>query len=69
VRKSKLDSAPSFMFIILLLNEYVGFEHNEKHYYIWYDIYIFNRSWVDTWWQQYITHLHTNSTHNTQKGK
>jgi hypothetical protein len=40
-------------------------------------IYIFYRSWVDTrWqqyithsvdtrWQQYITHLHTNSTHNT----
>jgi hypothetical protein len=27
-------------------------------------IYIFNRSWVDTRWQQYITHLHTNSTHN-----
>jgi hypothetical protein len=25
-------------------------------------IYIFNRSWVDTRWQQYITHLHTNST-------
>jgi hypothetical protein len=22
-------------------------------------IYIFNRSWVDTRWQQYITHLHT----------
>jgi hypothetical protein len=29
-------------------------------------IYIFNRSWVDTRWQQYITHLHTNSTHNTE---
>jgi hypothetical protein len=25
-------------------------------------IYIFNCSWVDTRWQQYITHLHTNST-------
>jgi hypothetical protein len=32
---------------------------------IWY---IFNRSWVDTRWQQYITHLHTNSTQNTEKG-
>jgi hypothetical protein len=32
-------------------------------------MYIFNRSWVDTRWQQYITHLHTNSTHNTEKGK
>jgi hypothetical protein len=32
-------------------------------------IYIFNRSWVDTRWQQYITHLHTNSTHNTQSIK
>jgi hypothetical protein len=48
---------------------------------IWYEIYIFNRSWVDTrwqqyithWvdtrWQQYITHWHTNSTQNTDKGK
>jgi hypothetical protein len=32
-------------------------------------IYIFNRSCVDIQWQQYITHLHTNSTHNTEKGK
>jgi hypothetical protein len=32
-------------------------------------IYVFNRSWVDTWWQQYITYLHTNSTHTTEKGK
>jgi len=23
-----------------------------------------NCNWVDTWWQQYSTHLHTNSTHN-----
>jgi hypothetical protein len=30
---------------------------------------VFNRSWVDTWWQHYITNLHTNSTHNTEKGK
>jgi hypothetical protein len=39
--------------------------------YLLYDIYIyiFNRSWVDTQWQQYITNLHTNSTHNTEKGK
>jgi hypothetical protein len=32
-------------------------------------LYTFNRSWVDTQWQQYITHLHTNSTHNSEKGK
>jgi hypothetical protein len=32
-------------------------------------IYIFYRSWVDTRWQQYITHLHTNSTHYTEIGK
>jgi hypothetical protein len=32
-------------------------------------IHIYNRNWVDTRWQQYITHLHTNSTHNTGKGK
>jgi hypothetical protein len=33
-----------------------------------YDIYIFNRDWVDTRWQQHSTHLHTNSTHNTENG-
>jgi hypothetical protein len=32
-------------------------------------IYIFNRTWVDTRWQQYSTHLHTNYTHNTENGK
>jgi hypothetical protein len=32
-------------------------------------IYVFNRNWVDTRWQQYITHLHTNNTHNNEKGK
>jgi hypothetical protein len=25
---------------------------------------IFNWNWVDTWWQQYSTHLHINSTQN-----
>jgi hypothetical protein len=33
------------------------------------DIYIFNRNWVDTRWQQYSTHLHTNNTQNTENGK
>jgi hypothetical protein len=28
-------------------------------------MYIFNRNWVDTWWQQYSTHLHT----ITEEGK
>jgi hypothetical protein len=37
--------------------------------YIYIYIHIFNRSWVDTRWQQFITHLHTNSTHNTEIGK
>jgi hypothetical protein len=37
-------------------------------YDIWYDICIFTRNLVDTRWQQYITHLHTNNTHNTEKG-
>jgi len=32
-------------------------------YLIWYDIF-FNCSWVDTLWQQYSTHLHTNNTQN-----
>jgi hypothetical protein len=34
---------------------------------ILYDI--FNRYLVDTRWQQYITRLHTNNIHNTEKGK
>jgi hypothetical protein len=32
-------------------------------------IYLYNLSWVDTHWQQYITHLHTDSRHNMEKGK
>jgi hypothetical protein len=31
-------------------------------------IFIFNCNWVDTRWQQYSIHLHTNSTQNTQNG-
>jgi hypothetical protein len=34
--------------------------------YIWYDISL-NCNWVDTLWQQYSTHLHTNSTQNDKK--
>ena len=34
-------------------------------YDIWYDMIIFvSCNWVDTWWQQYSTHLHTNNTQN-----
>jgi hypothetical protein len=29
---------------------------------------IFNCNWVDTRWQQYSTHLHTNSTQNAENG-
>jgi hypothetical protein len=29
---------------------------------------LLNCNWVDTRWQQYSTHLHTNSTQNTQNG-
>jgi hypothetical protein len=32
-------------------------------------IFIFNCNCVDTRWQQYSTHLHTNSTQNTEDGK
>jgi hypothetical protein len=28
----------------------------------------FNRNWVDTRWEQYNTHLHTNNTQNTENG-
>jgi hypothetical protein len=31
-------------------------------------IYIYNCNWVDTRWQQYSSHLHTNSTQNTPNG-
>jgi hypothetical protein len=37
-------------------------------YHIYIYIYIFNCNWVDTRWQQCSTHLHTNSTHNTENG-
>jgi hypothetical protein len=36
------------------------------YYIILYYICIFNCNWVDTRWQQYSSHLHTNSTQNTQ---
>jgi hypothetical protein len=29
---------------------------------------IYNRNWVDTRWQLYSTHLHTNNTQNTENG-
>jgi len=29
-------------------------------------MYLLHCNWVDTWWQQYSTHLHTNSTQMTQ---
>jgi hypothetical protein len=29
---------------------------------------VFNRNWVDTQWQQYSTHLHTNNIQNTENG-
>jgi hypothetical protein len=36
--------------------------------YMIYDIYILNRNLFDTRWQQYSTHLHTNSTQDTENG-
>ena len=38
-------------------------ESNFGYWYIWYDVFV-NRSCVDTRWQQYSTHLHTNKTQN-----
>jgi hypothetical protein len=34
-----------------------------------FDMIWFNRNWVDTQWQQYSSHLHTNNTHNTENGR
>jgi hypothetical protein len=31
-------------------------------------MYIVNCNWVDTWWQQYSSHLHTNNTQKTENG-
>jgi hypothetical protein len=36
--------------------------------YIYIHLFIFNCNLVDTWWQQYSTHLHTNFTQNTENG-
>jgi hypothetical protein len=36
------------------------------HYVMWWLLSIFNCNWVDTQWQQYSTHLHTNSIQNTE---
>jgi hypothetical protein len=38
-------------------------------WYIYIYIYIFNCNWVDTRWQQYSSHLHTNSTQHTENEK
>jgi len=35
---------------------------------IWYDIFV-NCNWVETRWQQYSTHLHTNNTKNNTINK
>jgi hypothetical protein len=39
------------------------------HFMTYDTIYRFNCNWVYTRWQQYITHVHPNNTHNTEKGK
>jgi hypothetical protein len=31
-------------------------------------LFIFNCNWIDTRWQYYSTHFHTNSTQNTENG-
>jgi hypothetical protein len=39
------------------------------YYYYYYYLFIYlNWNWVDTRWQQYSTHSHTNSTQNTESG-
>jgi hypothetical protein len=47
----------------------VSLKSDENYYYYYYYYYfIFNCNWIDTRWQQYSTHLHTNSTQNTENG-
>jgi hypothetical protein len=51
--------------------DYIRVKENDMIYDMIYDmiwyiyIYVFNCNWVDTRWQQYSSHLHTNSTQNT----
>ena len=52
---------------------YVYTEWPKKLYTLYSSIYIFiyfifSCNWVDTRWQQYSSHLHTNSTPNTKNG-
>jgi hypothetical protein len=53
----------AFIEIYTLLHVSAILEIIQSWYMIWYDI--FNCNWVDTRWQQYSSHLHTNSTQNT----
>jgi hypothetical protein len=39
-----------------------------QRYRVIFYLFIFSCNWVDTRWQQYSTHLHTNNTQNTQNG-
>jgi hypothetical protein len=55
-KHTNVRSVESFLFMIWC---------DMIRYMIWY---IFNRNWVDTRWQQYSTHLHANSTRNTENG-
>ena len=54
----------------ILKHQYNGTDHSILIW-IWYDMmiwYIFSCNWVDTRWQRYSSHLHTNSTPNTKNG-
>jgi hypothetical protein len=44
----------------------VNFDQKTDRIFIY--LLIVNCNWVDTRWQQYSTHLHTNSAQNTQNG-
>jgi hypothetical protein len=43
-----------------------SFRRNLLPPYLWYDVFV-NWNWVDTRWQQYSTHLHTNNTQTDTK--
>jgi hypothetical protein len=68
VLRGRTDSVTKLMVafhIFVKKSETEGYTSIYIHIYIEY---IINCNWVDTRWQQYSTHIHTNRTQNTENG-
>jgi len=60
-RRTECATTPLWQLVILF-----GITNQPQHWridMIWHGIFV-NCNWIDTQWQQYSTHLHTNSTQN-----